>query len=1477
MENNLVTNYWLNSDKYDMKSDKELRYVKDQIIFGQKISENENDSSIDLNIVVNKKLITKNFKKEDLIESKNDTSICYQNLSKIKSFTSYEVIFNILNNFNKEIYFNFITDEILLTYPKFPITNNSENYFENYLLIQDYQKNLFEFPEASHKSFEHLKENIMKILADHNSNIKNQNENYEFNYDEVYLRLIQKILEKEKNSEINFISNTQYGHSTDWEEIKFLIQNFSAYNKHRIFREKELKLKFENEFKIYDMIYSGIKILEVFGCATAMNNLKSDNLKIPRFNFKLVMHLDKDLNQCKSAKFEISNFNREAFDLNSSDRSFDIFHILPKYLSKNYQKEYTLDSKLENYKLLKNSMGSILDEQKVDEENFILLFNFLLKNFKFHHTDVNLIIQLISLILNLCNLEFINKNGIIEVIGIENVRSVLKLDCSDREISNLFLLSQLTNKQFSTVESCKSNLYKLIKDIYESLFYYIVEKINFQLNITLNKILENVKVNVTDNLKTIIISNSTFDNKKEINNPHDLFRFFTFEDKIKNFEKEKIDEFLEKISEYSKIEYGYDKNNKSTLNMLEKIMNIISSTKHETITDFYENNSKNQKYLSIYNFDIDHKINLTMIDHYNLLSKNKILEFLIDRFECTLNNSLKNSHDPKINKEIEHKLLLLKSIFFNNKGVGKSDRNLIKELLNNYQNETIMVDYKFYIINFSDCFSKDSDVTQLKNELLKNMKKLKIKSYVENILSKFSHFFSKKSFVDRFFIPCEPNSEINSKKENFYKEALFLILSRLERNSYLIKSDFIFLSNSAYLRLEKIEEEYLICLKQNKKIFKTVAIIRGFVTRLKMKKSKRQREAKIVGNLNIKKYVNDILETIKPLKSEIILNLEEKPERQMIYNDSFGIHDNLLVTPQKISTSESKKKNDFSDGIRKIEEIKEKEKEKEIEPFISKQKSQSKKDITNIPIENSLISELNNKSTLQVNLDPTRNIKIHRPVQQVQLVEPEPVQKLPIKTLIPNQPVLINNQTRNANQNSQNMPENYNFINYPEDLVQQQVQKIQAAWKSKRDSNILNTLRDKVFIIQRNFRKHLIKKYDLPENYFYNEKFFKVQQEKYDRNLLENLKILFPAVFNEELKQTLNVDNNSNMKNSIKQTENTINKARRGSGNKIQQTGPSNLLSNNLPHSAYEEGKIHLFSKILDIDLMVETDEIYENLWAKNFDKIYSQCIKNNNPVQLVALGNSHTVCMNNKGRVYSFGWNNFGQCGVPLNSTILAKYELDSDYLVEMTEYNELKPKVLNKVEGVKQPQIEEIITAKNIACGEDHTLVLDGEGSVWAFGLNLSGQLGLGHRNVVEKPSKIKSLNKNFITGIKSEGDINFAMSDKGEAFMWPWSDKYGNLNAEPIKLPLSNISEKVTSISCGHNFVLLLNQSGMVYSMGKTNTYGQLGHGDANPRYRPTLIEFFAINNERISQISCGYKHCVAKSVIGHAFTWGLVKIK
>ena len=57
-----------------------------------------------------------------------------------------------------------------------------------------------------------------------------------------------------------------------------------------------------------------------------------------------------------------------------------------------------------------------------------------------------------------------------------------------------------------------------------------------------------------------------------------------------------------------------------------------------------------------------------------------------------------------------------------------------------------------------------------------------------------------------------------------------------------------------------------------------------------------------------------------------------------------------------------------------------------------------------------------------------------------------------------------------------------------------------------------------------------------------------------------------------------------------------------------------------------------------------------------------------------------------------------------------------------------------------------------------------------------------------------------------------------------------------------------------------------------MGKSNKYGELGLGDCNPRYHPSLITYFLNNNERINQISCGYKHTLVKTTTGKVYSWG-----
>lgn len=207
------------------------------------------------------------------------------------------------------------------------------------------------------------------------------------------------------------------------------------------------------------------------------------------------------------------------------------------------------------------------------------------------------------------------------------------------------------------------------------------------------------------------------------------------------------------------------------------------------------------------------------------------------------------------------------------------------------------------------------------------------------------------------------------------------------------------------------------------------------------------------------------------------------------------------------------------------------------------------------------------------------------------------------------------------------------------------------------------------------------------------------------------------------------------------------------------------------------------------------------------------------------------------------------------------------------MDELGNFQLQNINCIKDVKSPQFEEIITAKEIACGDDHTLVLDNLGDIWSFGLNLNGQLGLGNNKENSLPKKIQKFSNNKINSIISKGDISFAITENGDCYMWPVKGNKGELISVPKYLP---IKDKISSISCGSGFALFLNCNGMLYSMGKKNEFGQLGHGDNLPRMKPTIIEAFYTNSERITQVSCGFKHCVVKTVTNKSYAWGLVKI-
>jgi len=67
-------------------------------------------------------------------------------------------------------------------------------------------------------------------------------------------------------------------------------------------------------------------------------------------------------------------------------------------------------------------------------------------------------------------------------------------------------------------------------------------------------------------------------------------------------------------------------------------------------------------------------------------------------------------------------------------------------------------------------------------------------------------------------------------------------------------------------------------------------------------------------------------------------------------------------------------------------------------------------------------------------------------------------------------------------------------------------------------------------------------------------------------------------------------------------------------------------------------------------------------------------------------------------------------------------------------------------------------------------------------------------------------------------------------------------------------------------------MLSTAGLLFAFGKENSEGQLGTGDTLPKVIPTIIEVFRKNGEKVSNVSCGFKHTICKTSSGKIYSWG-----
>jgi len=96
-------------------------------------------------------------------------------------------------------------------------------------------------------------------------------------------------------------------------------------------------------------------------------------------------------------------------------------------------------------------------------------------------------------------------------------------------------------------------------------------------------------------------------------------------------------------------------------------------------------------------------------------------------------------------------------------------------------------------------------------------------------------------------------------------------------------------------------------------------------------------------------------------------------------------------------------------------------------------------------------------------------------------------------------------------------------------------------------------------------------------------------------------------------------------------------------GDSTSEAERSNFFHN---HTPYNLKKISLFSQAIDIHIMCDTSDVYETPWSLHWQQLSKELLVNDTPLQRVTLGSTHTLGVNNKSKLYSWGWNEFGQCG---------------------------------------------------------------------------------------------------------------------------------------------------------------------------------------------------------------------------------------
>ena len=244
------------------------------------------------------------------------------------------------------------------------------------------------------------------------------------------------------------------------------------------------------------------------------------------------------------------------------------------------------------------------------------------------------------------------------------------------------------------------------------------------------------------------------------------------------------------------------------------------------------------------------------------------------------------------------------------------------------------------------------------------------------------------------------------------------------------------------------------------------------------------------------------------------------------------------------------------------------------------------------------------------------------------------------------------------------------------------------------------------------------------------------------------------------------------------------------------------------------------------------------------------------------AIGVTHSMALDSEGKVYSWGANDQGQLG---NGTAT-----NSNLPVEV------------KTEGTPMAGKKIIQTA----IGVTHSMALDSEGKVYSWGENVNGLLGTGDAMPALSPVLVETwrtpMEGKKIVQISAGGAHSMALDSEGNIYAWGWGGEgqLGNGENNNSNVPILVKKEgtglegkTIKKVMAGGMFSMVLTSDGSLYSWGK-NSYGQIGDGTTNNYNLAVAVktEGTPMAGKTVVDFSISNEHTVALTSDGQIYAWG-----